>query len=118
MGTSPWKLVLYTTAAGRCPVREYLTDLDREERLRVADCLGLLEAFGLGLGAPHVRSLGNKLWELRITGQVQHRVLYFATLKSKASSTSLVRLIGTPVYKLLTIRNWNTTVKLHQLFES
>ena len=79
MGTSPWKLVLYTTAAGRCPVREYLTDLDREERLRVADCLGLLEAFGLGLGAPHVRSLGNKLWELRITGQVQHRVLYFAT---------------------------------------
>ena len=79
MGTNPWRLVLYMTAAGRCPVREYLADLDRKERLRVADCLELLEVFGLGLGAPHMRSLGNKLWELRIAGQVQHRVLYFAT---------------------------------------
>jgi phage-related protein len=79
MATGPWRLVSYETAAGRCPVREYLTALDREERLKVADCLDLLEDFGVALGPPHVRSVGERLWELRITGRVQHRVLYFAT---------------------------------------
>ena len=74
-----WELVLYTSAAGRCPVGDYVGGLDRDDRLRVADCLDLLEAFGLDLGAPHVRSLGDKLWELRVTGHVQHRVLHFAT---------------------------------------
>jgi len=27
---------------------------------------------------PHVRSVGDKLWELRVRGRVQHRVLYVA----------------------------------------
>lgn len=75
---SEWRLVYYKTAAGRSPVREYIAGLDARERTRVTFDLDLLETFGLELGAPYVRSLGSKLWELRTTGSTQHRVVYFA----------------------------------------
>ena len=78
MAMARWKLVMYATTAGRCPVREYLDALPGREAARLSHALDLLEATGLELGAPHVRSLGSKLWELRVTGLLQHRVLYFA----------------------------------------
>jgi uncharacterized protein (DUF1697 family) len=39
-------------------------------------------------------------------------VLYFARLIAKASQSKLPRLVSTPVYQEMTIRNWNTTTKL------
>ena len=73
-----WRLVYYATRAGDRPVREYIRELDADERARVTYDLDLLETFGLELRAPHVRALGNKLWELRTRGRTQHRVVYFA----------------------------------------
>ncbi len=73
-----WSLVYYETASGRCPVQEYLDNLDDREAAKILYDLDLLEDFGIELGAPHVRSIGGKLWELRTTGRTQHRVLYFA----------------------------------------
>lgn len=46
----------------------------------------------------------------------QH-ALYFERLISKATASRLNKIIGKPVYKLMTIRNWNTTRKLAQLLE-
>jgi uncharacterized protein (DUF1697 family) len=42
-------------------------------------------------------------------------VLYFSRLIAKATQSQLNKLVGTPVYKQMTIRNWNTTTKLLQL---
>jgi uncharacterized protein (DUF1697 family) len=42
-------------------------------------------------------------------------VLYFSRLLSKASQSRLTRVVGTPAYQNMTIRNWNTTNKLVQL---
>jgi len=44
-------------------------------------------------------------------------VLYFARLTAKASQSKLAKIIGTPEYKYMTIRNWNTTTKLLALME-
>jgi uncharacterized protein (DUF1697 family) len=44
-------------------------------------------------------------------------VLYFSRLISKASQSQLSRVVGTPVYQNMTIRNWNTTVKLFDLMK-
>lgn len=44
-------------------------------------------------------------------------VLYFSRLTAKAASSRLSRIIGTPMYQNMTIRNWNTTVKLLDLLE-
>jgi len=42
-------------------------------------------------------------------------VIYFSRLISKAGQSYMTKMIGTPVYKQLTIRNWNTTRKLADL---
>ena len=44
-------------------------------------------------------------------------VLYFARLIRKAAQSHLSRVVGTPAYRNMTIRNWNTTVRLLELME-
>jgi uncharacterized protein (DUF1697 family) len=44
-------------------------------------------------------------------------VLYFSRLISKASQSRLSRIISMPIYQRMTIRNWNTTVKLLQMMD-
>jgi uncharacterized protein (DUF1697 family) len=44
-------------------------------------------------------------------------VLYFSRLTSKAAQSHLRRVITTPTYQQMTIRNWNTTSKLVELMD-
>lgn len=73
-----WAVVFYETDSGKIPVKRFIDSLSEFERARVVRDLKQLEAFGLELKAPLVRGLRKKLWELRITGSNQHRILYFA----------------------------------------
>lgn len=75
---SEWRLLYYETATGNSPVREYIDGLSSQEAARVSMELDLLQEFGISLGMPHVRPLQGKLYELRVRGQMQHRVLYVA----------------------------------------
>ena len=72
-------MVFYESSNGRTPVRDYLDGLSASDAARVAVALRLLAEAGTELGMPHVRPIaGAELWELRIRGRVQHRVLYLA----------------------------------------
>ncbi len=42
-------------------------------------------------------------------------VLYFSRLIAQASQSRLARIIASPIYPEITIRNWNTTCKLQSL---
>jgi len=42
-------------------------------------------------------------------------VLYFSRLIAEASRSRLSKIVSSPIYKSITIRNWNTTTKLLQL---
>ena len=44
-------------------------------------------------------------------------VLYFSRLIARASQSRLSRIVGTPVYQNMTIRNWNTTTKLLSMMD-
>jgi uncharacterized protein (DUF1697 family) len=44
-------------------------------------------------------------------------VLYLSRLTSRASQSLLSRIVGTPVYRSMTIRNWNTTTRLLRLMQ-
>lgn len=44
-------------------------------------------------------------------------VLYFSRLISRASQSRLSRIVSMPIYQKLTIRNWNTTIRLLQLMD-
>jgi uncharacterized protein (DUF1697 family) len=50
--------------------------------------------------------------------QAGARVLYFRRLIAKATRSRLSKLVGKPVYKSLTIRNWNTTKRLLAMMEA
>ena len=45
-------------------------------------------------------------------------VIYFSRLIARASESHLAKLVSMPVYKQLTIRNWNTTSKLLMLMNA
>lgn len=45
-------------------------------------------------------------------------VLYFSRLISKASQSRLARVASMPIYRHLTIRNWNTTTKLLEMMSA
>ena len=44
-------------------------------------------------------------------------VLYFSRLTSKATQSRLSRIVSSPIYPSVTIRNWNTTTKLLRMME-
>ena len=57
-------VVFFATGAGAEPVREWLKDLDKDDRREIgADILALQQGWPLGL--PLCRSLGHGLWEVR-----------------------------------------------------
>ena len=45
-------------------------------------------------------------------------VLYHSRLISRASQSRLSRVVSMPIYQSMTIRNWNTTVKLLEMMEA
>lgn len=45
-------------------------------------------------------------------------VLYFSRLIRRASQSQLSRIINSPIYPQITIRNWNTTTKLLRMMEA
>ena len=57
-------VVFFATSAGREPVREWLNELEKDDRREIgADILAVQQGWPLGL--PLCRSLGNGLWEVR-----------------------------------------------------
>ena len=54
----------YRSDSGREPVREWLKELDLEDRKTIGEDIKDVE-FAWPIGMPLVRSLGNELWEVR-----------------------------------------------------
>lgn len=52
------------------------------------------------------------------TAQRGKGVLYFSRLVAKLTQSHLSKIVGTPAYQNMTIRNWNTTTKLLALMKS
>lgn len=44
-------------------------------------------------------------------------VIYFARVDALASQSRLTKIVGTAIYREMTIRNWRTTTRLLELFE-
>jgi uncharacterized protein (DUF1697 family) len=45
-------------------------------------------------------------------------VLYFSRLIEKASQSQLNRVVAMPIYRQMTIRNWNTTTRLLEIMDA
>lgn len=76
-----WKIFLYRTAKEDSPVKEFIDSLEIKSQSKVRNTIQLLRNFGTRLGPPHTKKLtGTELWELRILGADNIRVLYVAIM--------------------------------------
>jgi uncharacterized protein (DUF1697 family) len=46
-----------------------------------------------------------------------HAVVYFARLSARRTQSRMGKIVGTPEYRLMTIRSWTTTTKLLAMFD-
>ena len=67
------RVTFFTTAAGRCPVLDYINSLAKPERARVLEALDQIERRGLAAIRVQFRQIDGKLWEIKIGS---HRVFY------------------------------------------
>lgn len=80
----------YISPNGNNPVREFIVSLEMRQRAKVRRILMLAETYGLESIRPYVKKLsGSPLWEIRVLGKDNIRVLYVAI-----SGNSIVALHG------------------------
>jgi len=70
-------VVFFLTSSGREPVREWLRNLDRNDRKAIGEDIKLVQ-FRWPLGMPLVRKLESDLWEVRshLSGRRITRILF------------------------------------------
>ena len=74
-------VVYYENKDGDKPARDFVFGLDFKQRSKVFRDLSQLEEFGIGSHIPDTKRLiGTPLWELRILGKDNIRVLYVLKL--------------------------------------
>lgn len=79
MGES-WEIIFYRPPnQSNSPVQDFIETLERRTKSKIGHLLELLESYGTTLGSPYSKKLtGTPLWELRIIGGENIRILYVA----------------------------------------
>jgi phage-related protein len=73
-----WNTIEYEKENGEKPVSEWLDSLPPKGSSKVLEDIEKLEQFGLRWGMPHVRHMGDGIWELRTKqGNNIYRVFMF-----------------------------------------
>ena len=57
-------------------IEDYIVSLEKSMIAKVLRTLDLLEKFGNNLGMPHSKKVGTELFELRIRGKQEIRIIY------------------------------------------
>lgn len=74
-----WKVLIYKSPHGESPVTEFILSLNLNTQAKVYTVLELLKSYGVSVGSPHIKKVtGTVLWELRILGSDNIRILYIA----------------------------------------
>lgn len=74
-----WDILLYKSPQGETPVNDFILSLELKAQSKVRGVIKLLRTFGIYTGSPHIKKLtGTDLWELRILGSDNIRILYIA----------------------------------------
>jgi phage-related protein len=79
----------FCTESGDYPAKDFIDSLDVTSQRKFFFVKGLLEEFGYKLPRPHVKYVGNEIFELIFTGKEgEIRVLYFFFHQDKAIFTN------------------------------
>lgn len=72
----PWSINLYETVRGEKPVEEFTKSCEPQTIAKITHHVDLLEKHGPLLGMPHSKRLSSDLYELRIRGKQEIRIVY------------------------------------------
>jgi phage-related protein len=71
-----WKILEYETARGERPVAEFIKKQRPQAIAKIAHLIDLLQIHGNLLGMPHSKQLEHNLYELRLRGKEEIRIIY------------------------------------------
>lgn len=71
-----WEIKTYETARGEKPVDEFLKKLSSKTKAKLTHIFDLLTLYGNMLRMPYSKRLDKNLYELRIRGAQEVRILY------------------------------------------
>lgn len=77
MSELQWTIVYYVSPSGDNPVSDFLDSLSENQQTKVLRILSYIKDYGLSSVIPHTKKLtGTPLWEIRILGKDNIRILY------------------------------------------
>lgn len=83
MEEDSWTILTFETNSGEKPVDEFIKKQQSQARSKIVHNVRLLKQYGNMLNLPHSKALGCGLYELRIRGKEELRILYcFAKQKT------------------------------------
>ncbi|NCO88935.1 hypothetical protein AUK04_00920 [Candidatus Roizmanbacteria bacterium CG2_30_33_16] len=71
-----WKILEFETKRGERPVAEFIKKQQSQAIAKIAHLIDLLEIHGSLLSMPHAKKLDINLYELRIRGKDEIRIVY------------------------------------------
>lgn len=75
------KVLYYTSKTGENPARKFIESLQEKQQRKLIRILTYIKVYGLVTAIPHIKKLSRtSLWEIRILGEDNIRVLYASVL--------------------------------------
>ena len=72
-----WKVIYFTSLAGVNPVSDFIDSLSQKQQVKILRIFMYIREYGLQSIIPHIKKVsGTPLWEIRILGKDNIRVLY------------------------------------------
>lgn len=71
-----WQVKFFQNQRGDYPVKDFIIKQDEKTYVKILSLIKLLNNNGLLIKPPYVKKLINNIWELRIIGKTQVRILY------------------------------------------
>ncbi len=71
-----WGVILFESKRGERFVEEFIKNQDFSTIAKIAHTIDLLEKHGSRLGMPHSKKISRNLYELRIRGKQEIRIIY------------------------------------------
>lgn len=71
-----WKVIEYESIRGERPVSDFVKKQQSQAIAKIAHLIDLLEIHGSLLNMPHAKKLETNIYELRIRGKEEIRIIY------------------------------------------
>lgn len=71
-----WDVKIYETPSGQKVVEDFISSLEANTLAKYFREHDLLREYGITLGMPHAKAMGGGLFELRVRGKQEVRILY------------------------------------------